>query len=88
MRLTVRVHPGAARDRLGELAGGVLAVWLRARPVENRANEALVEFLAERLGLRKQDVRLVSGHRGRQKLVELPLASADELARRLAGAKD
>ena len=81
--IAVRVHPGASREEVALLPDGSLDVRLRARPVEGQANARLVELLAERLGLRKRDVVVVSGVRSRQKLVRLGVESAEELGRRL-----
>jgi uncharacterized protein (TIGR00251 family) len=87
--VAVRVHPGASREGIALLADGSLDVRLRARAVEGQANARLVELLAERLGLRKRDVAVVSGVRSRQKLVRIGVESPDELGRRLGtGALD
>jgi hypothetical protein len=51
--------------------GGALKVRLRAPAVEDRANEALVEFLAELLITPKSAVRILSGERSRTKRVEI-----------------
>ena len=64
---------------------GSLDVRVRPRAIDGKANEGVVEVLADRLGLRKRDVRIATGARARQKLVELELPSHDELRRRLAG---
>lgn len=89
LTVAVRVHPGASREAVTLLPDGSLDVRLRARPVEGQANARLVELLAARLGLRKRDVRVVSGVRSRQKVVQIGLASAEELGRRLgAGTPD
>jgi uncharacterized protein len=81
--VAVRVHPGASREGLALLPDGSLDVRLRARPVEGQANARLIELLAERLGLRKRDVAVVTGVRSRQKVVRIGVASAEELGRRL-----
>ena len=81
--VTVRVHPGASREAIALLPDGSLDVRLRARPVEGQANDRLIGLLAERLGLRKRDVAVVSGVRSRQKVVRIGVASAEELSRRL-----
>ena len=83
--VAARVHPGAAREAVALLDDGSLDVRVRARAIDGKANEGVAEVLADRLGLRKRDVRIVSGARSRRKLVELELASRDELQRRLAG---
>lgn len=84
--VSVRVHPGASRVAVMLLDDGSLDVRVRPRAIDGKANEGVIEVLAERLGLRKRDVRIATGARSRQKLVELALPSHAELRRRLAGA--
>jgi uncharacterized protein (TIGR00251 family) len=67
--LRVWVVPGAHATEVAGLHGGALRVRLAAPPVQGRANAALLEFLAGRLGLRPRDLRLAAGQRGRGKLV-------------------
>ncbi|HUF60982.1 MAG TPA: DUF167 domain-containing protein [Verrucomicrobiales bacterium] len=67
--LEVQVAPGAGCDALAGMHGGVLKVKLRARPVEGRANEALREFLAEKLGRPRRAITLVRGETARRKLL-------------------
>lgn len=81
--VAVRVHPGASRAAVELLPDGSLDVRLRARAVEGQANEGLIALLAERLGLRRRDVEIVSGVRSRQKRVRIGVASAEDLGRRL-----
>jgi uncharacterized protein len=83
--VSVRVHPGASRAAIMLLDDGSLDVRVRPRAIDGQANEGVVEVLADRLGLRKRDVRIATGARARQKRVELELSSHDELRRRLAG---
>lgn len=68
---SVRVQPRASKDEVvGEMAGA-LKVRLQAPAVENRANEALLEFLARVLKTPKSAVRILSGERSRTKRVEI-----------------
>ncbi len=69
--LRVRVQPGAKKDEVLGLEDGVLRVKLRAPAVENRANAALCEYLAELFGTAKTRVKLLKGAHGRLKQVEL-----------------
>lgn len=69
--LRVRVQPRASTDEVAGAAEGVLRIRLRAPAVENRANEALVEFLAALLKTPKSAVRIRSGEHGRNKCVEI-----------------
>ena len=70
MRITVRAHPGASRERV-EWEGSTLHVWVTARAVEGAANRALVHAIARGLGVRASAVALVAGERGRDKVVEV-----------------
>jgi len=67
----VRVQPRASKDEIAEEMGGVLKVRLRAPAVEDRANEALVEFLAQLLKTPRSAVRILSGERSRTKRIEV-----------------
>ena len=76
MRFNVRVQPRASKDEVVGFANGVLRVRLRAPPVEGAANEALIKFLADELGVSRRHVRIVSGIGSRNKVIEV-----DDLAR-------
>jgi uncharacterized protein (TIGR00251 family) len=67
----VRVQPRASKDEIAGEIGGALKVRLQAPAVEGRANEALVEFLAQLLKRPKAAVRLLSGERSRTKRIEI-----------------
>jgi uncharacterized protein (TIGR00251 family) len=69
--LSVRVQPRASRDEVAGAIEGALKIRLCAPAVENRANEALTEFLATVLKVPKSSVRILSGERGRTKRVEI-----------------
>lgn len=79
----VRVTPRAKRNEIVGAADGALKVKLTAPPVEGAANEALVKFLAERLGVRASQVDIISGHTARAKVVRVTGVSASEAHRRL-----
>ena len=83
MSLAVWVTPGARRSELAGVSGGRLRVRLAAPPVEGRANDALVRYLAELLGLRRDSVTLVAGARSRRKLVHLSGVTLAQAAARL-----
>lgn len=79
----VRVTPRAKRNEIVGAADGALKVKLAAPPVEGAANEALIKFLAERLGVRAAQVEIISGRTARTKTVRVAGISADEAHRRL-----
>ena len=67
----VRVQPRASKDEIAGEMGGALKVRLQAPPVDDRANEALVEFLAQLLKTPRTAVRILSGERSRTKRIEI-----------------
>jgi len=68
---SVRVQPRASKDEVAGEMEGALKVRLRAPAVEDRANEALVEFLAQLLKTSRAAVRILSGERSRTKRIEI-----------------
>jgi len=68
---SVRVQPQASKDEIAGEMGGALKVRLRAPAVEDRANEALVEFLAQLLKTPRSAVRILGGERSRTKRLEI-----------------
>jgi len=69
--MQVRVQPRASKDEIAGVIEGALKVRLRAPAVEDRANDSLVEYLAELLKTPKSAVRILSGERSRTKCVEI-----------------
>jgi uncharacterized protein len=71
LRLRLRVQPRASRDRLGEPMGDRLKVTITAPPVDGKANEHLLRFLAREFRVPRGAVTLVSGETGREKTVRI-----------------
>jgi uncharacterized protein YggU (UPF0235/DUF167 family) len=87
MRVTIRVQPGAGRAGVGGCwtdphAGATLIVRVAERAVDGRATEAALRALADALGLRRADVRLVRGATSRVKSVEVATSPSAEPALR------
>ncbi len=82
--LEILVQPRASRTRAVGEHDGRLKIQLAAPPVDGEANAALVEFLADALGVRKADVALLAGQAGRRKRVRVAGISAAQAEARLA----
>lgn len=67
--LTLHIQPGAKRSEVAGLHGGALKIRLAAPPVEGRANEALLKFIAERFDIPMRQVELKQGGQSRHKVV-------------------
>jgi len=80
----VKVAPRASQNKIAEVADGALKVRLTAPPVEGAANEALVKLLAKALGLAKSRVKVVQGHKSRDKRLLIEGLEPEEIARRLS----
>lgn len=81
IRLRIHVQPGAKRSETAGLHGDALKVRLQAPPIEGRANDELIRFLAKRLGCRRQQVTLVSGESSREKVVVIEGLAEDAVRR-------
>ena len=84
LRVGVRVSPSAPRTRVGGVYGDRLKVAVAAPPEDNRANGELIEALARWLDMRRDDVRIESGHTSRDKVVCFSGIDEAELRSRLA----
>jgi uncharacterized protein (TIGR00251 family) len=77
----VRVQPRASKDEIvGEMAGAI-KIRLQAPALEGRANEALIEFLAELLKTPKGAVRILSGERSGVKRLEIRGVTKQQIER-------
>jgi uncharacterized protein (TIGR00251 family) len=84
--LRVRIHPGARRNAITGTHDGALKISLTTPPVEGRANEALIAFVAEALRLPKDRVSLVAGATNRSKTLRIEGKSAAEVQAALSPA--
>ena len=73
--LTLHVQPGASRTEFAGLHGDAHKIRLAAAPVEGRANQVLIAFLAEAFGVAKRDVVIASGASARRKIVRIEAPS-------------
>jgi hypothetical protein len=85
--ITVKVTPRAKKtDVAGIMEDGTIKVHVAAPPEEGRANAALLNFLAERLGIATSQIEIVAGLSSERKLISLVGVSPDVVEAKLAPA--
>ncbi len=81
--LNLHIQPGAKKTEVAGLHGEALKIRLAAPPVDGKANDCLIAFLAETLGVPKSRVELVSGQASRAKRLRVCGVTSAEVAQRL-----
>jgi uncharacterized protein len=80
IRLAVYIQPRASKTELAGRHDGSIKIRIAAPPVDHAANRALIEFVAECLGIAARKVRIVSGATSRRKVLEIDGATATAIA--------
>ena len=80
---SVKVVPRSSKTAIAGLLGGMLKVKLAAAPEKGKANQSLVEFLADVLGLKKNAIKITSGLTSPVKTIELSGISTEVLLDKL-----
>ncbi len=83
-KIWVRVKPNSRCESIELMSDGTFKLSVTAEATDGKANEAVCKLLAEKLYLRKSDVRIVSGKTAKIKQIEVPL-SIEEICSRLSG---
>lgn len=71
IRLGVQVVPNARKSEVAGIVGDAVKIRLAAQPIDGKANETLLRFIADRLGVSASSVHLTHGHTGRRKTVRV-----------------
>ena len=79
-RINVYVQPRASKTAVVGMHDGSVKIRLAAPPVDGAANAALIEFVAEQVGVAKSRVRITAGLTSRRKTVEVEGITAEQLA--------
>jgi len=69
--LTLHIQPGAKRSEVAGLHGEALKIRLAAPPIDGRANEALLRFVADSFDVPLRQVELLRGAQSRHKMVKV-----------------
>ncbi len=83
----VKVHPRAKKDAITGEVGDALKVALNAPPVDGKANDACIRFLAEILRVPRSSVTIAAGETNRNKLIRVVGVSAAQAEERLRAAE-
>lgn len=78
-QFALRVQPRASRTAIAGVMGDAVKLTIAAPPVDGKANQAVVEFLAELLRVPKSSVTIVSGETGRNKLIAIRGVAAEQV---------
>lgn len=83
--INVKLIPRSSRNEIIGKENDGIKIKLTAPPVDGRANTALVQFLANELGVPKRDIEIVSGERSRKKSIRINGISTEKVKRILIG---
>ena len=82
--LAIRVIPRARKTEISEIMGdGTIKIRVTAPPLDGKANQALLEFLAEILDIHSSNIEIIAGETGRNKLVSILGMDADTAHQRI-----
>jgi len=79
----VKVQPRAKKNAITGEFGDALKVSLTAPPIDGRANEACIEFLAKLLKVPSSSVTIASGQTSRNKMIRVAGLTAEDVRKRL-----
>lgn len=76
----IRVQPRASCNQVAGVMGGVVKIRIKAPPVDGRANDVCLKFLAGILGIPVNSIEIISGYTGRNKIVRVTGLTAQEIS--------
>ncbi|MCI2976509.1 MAG: DUF167 domain-containing protein [Ferrimicrobium sp.] len=79
VKFHVKVRAGRKTDRVWRAADGTLMVDVRARPVDGRANAAVIAVIAEVCGVAPSGVTITAGFANPHKVIQVPAGCWDQL---------
>jgi len=71
IRLSVQVMPNAKKSEVAGLFNEVLKIRLQAQPIEGKANEALIRYLADMLDVPKSAITITHGQSAKRKTLRI-----------------
>lgn len=74
IRMTVQITPNAKKNEVAGVLDDALKIRLHAQPIEGKANDALIRYLADTLDVTKSAVTITHGHTSKRKTIEIAAA--------------
>jgi len=71
MKIFIKAHPNANKERIEKIDENHYCVWVKELPVQGKANQAIIDALAEYFKVAPQKLKIVSGYTSRQKTIEI-----------------
>ena len=71
MKISVKVKASSSREKVEKIDDNNYSVWVRAKPADGKANEAVIKALAGYFDIAKSKVNLVKGRTSKQKIFEI-----------------
>ena len=68
MKIKIKIHPGSSQKKIERIEQDFYEVWIKEKPVENKANIELEKFLKNYF---RRKVKIISGFTSRNKIVEI-----------------
>jgi len=79
---TAKIVPGSSRTAVAGILGDMIKIRVAAPPEKGKANECLIAYLAQQLGVKKNAIEILSGHTHPVKQVKVAgITAADLLAK-------
>ena len=82
-QFALRVQPRSSRNAIKGVVGDAVKLTITASPIDGKANQAVIEFLAELFGVAKSSIAILSGETGRNKLIAVRGLSAEQVRKAL-----
>jgi len=80
MKLFLRVQPNSKKEKFEVSKEGILKLKIRAPAIEGKANERIIDILAQCLGVRKSAIQIIQGFKSKEKLIQIQdIKSIDNL---------
>jgi len=71
MKIFVKAKPRAMENKIEKIDDSNFIVSVKEAPVQGKANEAIIESLAEYFNVAKSDIEIIRGHKSKEKIIEI-----------------